>query len=292
MDLIQMKTGVEKMKDKYIEYAKKTFEGNALDIVLNQIDLFYKEDKKIEKNKYTEGENVYLEKGTFIHGIFPGKEIFDYTVENGFIAIEFSDPQRANKIKNSVGMWNLKEDTYLKDYIYNYSGFTITYTIGRGPESKLVSELVPYHKFDEVTEKINDLESVWQYWGDKTKEVSFIPSLVSNKRQIAFILNMKSEYAKELIKADVWNTNLDEETLKPFLDYRYYEKFLDERFNRTKATADRESAIIFGLPKDLIEGVLVGRQVEHDEEKLKYIKSKLNDSYICNLDGKVIVGNK
>lgn len=39
MDLIQMKTGVEKMKDKYIEYAKKTFEGNALDIVLNQIDL-------------------------------------------------------------------------------------------------------------------------------------------------------------------------------------------------------------------------------------------------------------
>ena len=103
---------------------------------------------------------------------------------------------------------------------------------------------------------------------------------------------MKSEYAKELIKADVWNTNLDEETLKPFLDYRYYEKFLDERFNRTKATTDRESAIIFGLPKDLIEGVLVGRQVEHDEEKLKYIKNKLNDCYICNLDGKVIVGNK
>ena len=131
-------------------------------------------------------------------------------------------------------MWNLQKDTYLKDYIYNYSGFTITYTIGRGPESKLVSELVPYHKFDEVTEKINDLENVWQYWGNKTKEVSFIPSLVSNKRQIAFILNMKSEYAKELIKADVWNTNLDEKTLKTFLDYRYYEKFLDERFNRTR----------------------------------------------------------
>lgn len=259
MDLTQMKIGVEKMKDKYIEFAKKTFEGNALDIILNQIDLFYREDKKVEKNKYTEGENVYLEKGTFIHGIFPGKEVFDYTVENGFIAIEFSDPKRANKIKNSVGMWNLQKDTYLKDYIYNYSGFTITYTIGRGPESKLVSELVPYHKFDEVTEKINDLENVWQYWGNKTKEVSFIPSLVSNKRQIAFILNMKSEYAKELIKADVWNTNLDEKTLKTFLDYRYYEKFLDERFNRTPETTDRESAIIFGLPKELIEGVLVGR---------------------------------
>lgn len=28
------------------------------------------------------------------------------------------------------------------------------------------------------------------------------------------------------------------------------------------------------------------------EEKLKYIKNKLKDSYIYNLDGKVIVGNK
>ena len=85
---------------------------------------------------------------------------------------------------------------------------------------------------------------------------------------------MKSEYAKELTKADVWNTNLDEQTLKTFLDYRYYEKFLDERFNRTPETTDRESAIIFGLPKELIEGVLVGRQIEQDEEKLKYIKNK------------------
>ena len=33
MDLTQMKIGVEKMKDKYIEYAKKV-EGNRLDIVL------------------------------------------------------------------------------------------------------------------------------------------------------------------------------------------------------------------------------------------------------------------
>ena len=28
------------------------------------------------------------------------------------------------------------------------------------------------------------------------------------------------------------------------------------------------------------------------EAKLKYIKNNLKDSYICNLDGKVIVGNK
>lgn len=280
------------MKEKYIENAKKRFKGKALDLVLNQIDLFYKEEQNISKNKYKEGDLAFLKKGTFLHGIFEGKEVFDYTVDNGFISVDFTSEERENKISNSVGFWNIKEDMYLKDYINLYSGFTITYTIGRGPNAKQVCDLIPYHKFDEYTERINNDEKVWQYWGDKTKEVSFIPSLVSNKRQIAFILNTESEYAKELLKGDVWNIDLDEETLKPFLDYRYYPKFLDLRFNRDASTTDRESAIIFGLPSSLIEGVLVGRKTENDKEKLEYIKEKLPDCYICNLDGKVIVGNE
>lgn len=67
-----------------------------------------------------------------------------------------------------------------------------------------------------LLKKINNDDDIWTYWGDKTKEVSFLPSLVSNKRQIAFILNMESDYAKELSCADVWNTDFDEEILKPF----------------------------------------------------------------------------
>ena len=57
-------------------------------------------------------------------------------------------------------------------------------------------------------------------------------------------------------------------------------------------TEGRESAIMFGISPILIEGVLVGRKIENDKESLNYIKSKLPDCYICNLDGKVIVGNK
>ena len=53
-------------------------------------------------------------------------------------------------------------------------------------------------------------------------------------------------------------------------------------------TTDRESAIMFGLPSRFIEGVFVGRTVEQDEEILNYIKNKLPDCYICNLDGKII----
>ena len=278
-------------KQNYIEYAKKTFQGKALELVLNNIELFYK-NEKIEKNKYQVGEEVKLKKGTYMHGIPGLLDNFDWIVENGFISNDFTEENIHNKIRHSIGMWVIQKDCLLQDYIKDYSGFTITYTIGRGPGSKEVTKLIPYHKFDEETEKINNDENIWMYWGDQTKEIRFMPSLVSNKRQIAFILNMESDYAKEIIKKDVWNIELVEEELKEFLDYRYYENFLKERVNRTAQTTDRESAIIFGLPSSLIEGVLVGRKLEQDKDSLKHIKEKLPDCYICNIDGKIISGNK
>ena len=279
-------------KNKYLEDINKRFTGKTRDMLIKQVELFYKDSKEIKKNKYAINDDVFLKKGTYIHGIFGELENFDYTIQNGFISTDFTSEPRANKICNSVGMWNIQKDMLLKDYINEYSGFTITYSIGRGPGSKKVSELIPYHKFDEVTEKVNNDEDIWSYSGEQTKEVRFIPSLVSNKRQIAFILNMESDYAKELIKADVWNTKLDEEVLKPFIDYRYLDHFKEERFNRNANTTDRESAIMFGLPSSLIEGVFVGRKIENDQKSLKHIKDKLPDCYICNLDGKVIIGNK
>ena len=48
---------------------------------------------------------------------------------------------------------------------------------------------------------------------------------------------------------------------------------------------------MFGLPISLVKGVFVGRKIENDKASLYYIKSKLPDCYICNLDGKIIVGN-
>jgi len=103
---------------------------------------------------------------------------------------------------------------------------------------------------------------------------------------------MSSKYAKELSKQDIWNTEYSNEILESFIDYRYYPKFKEERFNRIASTTDRESAIMFGLPSSLIEGVFVGRKIEKDLKALEYIKNKLPDCYICNLDGKVIIGNK
>lgn len=274
-------------KDDYIKYISENYKGEAKDVLLKQVELFFL-DEEVTKNKYEIGDLVFLKKGTYIHGIPGLLDNFDWIINNGFIGNDFTNQSVANKIKGSIGMWDIQKDCYLKDYINEYSGFTVVYTIGRGPGSKEVSELIPYHKFDEYTEKLNDREEVWMYWGDQTKEVRFIPSLVANKRQISFILNMESVTAQEMIKNDVWDPAFNEETIKDFIDYRYYEKFLKERNNRNATTTDRESAIMFGLPSRFIEGVFVGRTVEQDEEILNYIKNKLPDCYICNLDGKVI----
>ena len=64
------------------------------------------------------------------------------------------------------------------------------------------------------------------------------------------------------------------------------------RINKTVVTTDRESVIMFGLPASLIEGVHVGKKLEQNKKSLEYIKKRLPDCYICNLDGKVIIGNK
>lgn len=282
------------MKEKYIKYAKNNFKGKALELVLKNIELFYTNNEIINKNKYSLNEDVILKKGTFMHGIREKFGEFDWIVNNGFISSDFSETSEKglNKIKNSVGMWKIKEDILLKDYIFNYSGFTITYKLGRGREAKTISKLIPYHKFDEITEKINDDKDIYIWWGEKTKEVTYLPSLVANKSQIAFILNMDNNLAQQMAIADVWNTDLDEETLIEFLDYRYYPEFLKLRFNKDASTTDREVSIMFGLPSKLIEGVLVGREFEQDLEKLNFIKTKLPDCYICNIDGKVIVANK
>lgn len=277
-------------RENYEKIINKDYADEARKILLNQIDNYY-QIPIYSKMKYNVGDEVILKKGTYLHGVPGMLDNFDWIVENGFIGNDFTNKSTANKINSSIGMWEIKETKSLRAYIEEYSGFTITYTIGRGPGSIEVSELIPYHKFDAYTEKINNREDVWTYWGNQTKEVRFMPSLVSDKRQLAFILNMESSLAKEMKKNDVWNTRFSEETVKSFVDYRYYEKFLFERTNRNPQTTNRETAIIFGLPPTLIEGIFVGRKLETDQKALNYIKEKLPDCYICNLDGKVIVGN-
>lgn len=273
------------IKDKYIKYTEKNFKGKSKELVLNQIDLFY-ENVSIEKKHYNVGDNVFLKKGTFLHGLGLNPNAFDFIVENGFIASDFNENGNTKKIFNSIGMWNLQKDCYLKDYIKLYSGATFTYNVGRGSTAVQKYKVVPFGKVEEYAIELNNKNDVWSWTAEQTKEIRFMPSLASNKVQLGFILNMESDYAKKLSYADFFNKNFDENVLKYFCVKQFLDWFLSHPI--TPLVTDREASIMFGLPSDLIEGIIVGRQYENDDEKLNYIKIKLPDCYICNLDGKVI----
>lgn len=273
-------------KEKYIEYAKETFIGKTLDIVLNQIELFYKGNANIKKNKYSIGDDVFLKKGTFLHGLGNNNNNIDFILNNGFIACEFNGDAKAKKYFNNIGVWNIRQDIFLKDYINLYSGVTLTRNINGVRDYKLI----PHDEIMKMVDELNNDKNVRIWNMQQTKEIKFLPSLHSGLSDYCLILNMESNYAKELSEADIFNPKMDKEILVNFIAEPFVDEFINEPHNAL--TTDRESGIMFGLPVSLVEGILVSRKVENDEESLDYIKSKFPNCYICNLDGKVIVANK
>ena len=101
-----------KTRQEYEQYVNNNFEGEAKELLLKNIALYYQENIEVKKNKYKVGEDVFLKKGTFIHCLGGSKEsyndfkIFDYVCDNGFIGGDFNDRPTV-KILNSVGMWNI-----------------------------------------------------------------------------------------------------------------------------------------------------------------------------------------
>ena len=94
---------------------------------------------------------------------------------------------------------------------------------------------------------------------------------------------------KSLLKGDILNSDtINDNDVKDFINPNYYEKFIKDRKNKDDFFTNRESAILFGIPSNLIEGILVGRKYENNNNILKEIKILLPNCYICNLDGKVI----
>lgn len=238
---------------------------------------------KIVKHSYKIGDDVYLKKGTFMHGTRKGFNEIDSIIENGFLSANVQDYNaRAQKTPYCVSMWNIQNDILLKDYINLYSGMTIKYTdFSDKPQTKLV----PYNLLDDEIEKSRNM-NIWMWTAEQTKEIRFLPSLIRDNNQLAFILNTDNEYAKKMIENDIFNLNFNKKILKTFISKWFINKFIYGK--RDDFTTNRESAIIFGLPSCFVEGIFVGRVLEKDNEKLDVIKKKFPNCYICNLDGKVI----
>ena len=239
---------------------------------------------KLPNHNYKVGDEVILKKETLLHGTYKNIEGLKEIVKDGLISSWFIDG-RLSKYPSSVGVWNLKKDYQLKEYINFYSGGTVKYfnQLDNNKETEVIS-------FSDISTLMNKvIEKGYLAWQmEQTKEARFMPSLVQDKVQIGIIFNGNNDVIKELLKGDILSNGISDEDVKEFVNPDYYEKFIVDRKNKDDFFTDRESAILFGLPANLIEGILVGREYEKDQSKLNEIKKLLPNAYICNLEGKVI----
>lgn len=276
-------------KDEHIKIVNKKFRFHKKikKIILDQIEKFYdaKNSNYTIEPKYKINDTVVLEKNTLLHGTYKNLDGLKEIVKEGLISSWFIDA-RNSKYPGAIGVWNLKRDYLLKDYINFYSGGTVLYYNHNNNDKK--SEIIPYDKLNTFIDKFKGNDYlVWKM--EQTKEARFLPSLVQNQVQIGIIYDSNNDYIKELLKGDILNPdNINDEDSKYFVNKQQYNQFVKERKNKNDFFTDRESAIIFGIPSNFIEGILVGREYEKNEEILNEIKELLPNSYICNLDGKVI----
>lgn len=270
----------------YIEITKNKLSNKSADIMINQIEKYYDVKNYIlPKHNYKIGDEVLLKKGTLLHGTYKNFEGLEEIVKDGLISSWFIDG-RGSKYPSSVGVWNLKKDYKLNEYINFYSGGTIRYF--NQLDSNKETEVISYNDMSNIMNKI--INKGYLAWGiEQTKESRFMPSLVQDKVQIGIIFNGDNEYTKNLLKGDILNVdNINDEDVKEFVNEKYYDQFIIDRKNKDDFFTDRESAILFGIPANLIEGVLVGREYENNEDILNKIKDILPNVYVVNLDGVVI----
>lgn len=279
-------------KEDYIKIVQERLNNNSKKIMIKQINNYYIAKKiATPKHKYSVGDDVYLKKGTLLHGTYKNIDGLKEILKDGLISSWFIDG-RMTKYPSSVGVWNLKKDYLLKDYINFYSGGTILYSgifENEVDTQKNKTAVIPYNEMSNIINITNKVDChMWTL--EQTKEARFMPSLIQNRVQIGIIFNGNNSGIKSLLKGDILNqSNIDDENVKEFVNPNYYANFLKLRKNKDDFFTDRESAILFGIPSNLIEGILVGRKYEKDSKILSEIKELLPTCYICNLDGKVIM---
>lgn len=266
-------------KDFIINNSKKKFDGELLDIILKQIDDYYElaESNYEIENKYNIGDEVILNENHLLHGIRDKVDLLDVFSKRGIISNDYLiDEVSSHAFIYNSGFWSVNDEISLKEFIINYSGMIAKY------DDKW--EQVPYKKLDEFVEKMRSSDA-WLWTAESSMEIRFMPSLAKDNNQIAFILDTSNPLAKKLKENSIFkNSKLDR--------YKYsfiHDKAIKDFENGFKLDVfERADYIIFGFPKNCIEGVLVGRLVENNREYLRKIKDLFPKCYICNLEGKVI----
>lgn len=266
-------------KKDYVLVAKKEFKGKTQECLISQIEEYYRLSDISRKNpKYKVGDIVSLSANTYLHGFGDDIKVFDILAENGLINKDFKFGKTNHFTHHTVSLWHIRKKIKLQDYIVKYSGMSVTY------DNKF--EMVPYGELDQFVEKMKKVPH-WSWTAESSMEIRFMPSLAKDKNQLALIINGRDKNLKDYFAKDLINKDFDFEIAKNFLSEKHGSSAPEKL--RNAPGIQRIAYLLFGIPKTLFEGVLVGRKFEHNKKILKHIKEKLPNCYICNLDGKVIV---
>ena len=280
-------------KKEYLKLTEtKIHNKNSKNLLKKQINNFYDvlENYKPRKHKYKIWDLVKLKKWTLLHWTWKNIEWLEFISKNWLISWQCTW-WRDGKYLYTVWVRNLKKDILLKDYINFYSGWCITYFFWwkNGKQWYSKQKVIP---FNEMNKFLLRLKRIWaNTWTmEQTKESRFMPSLAQDFVQIWIIMNWTNKYAKLLKQWDILSENISLKDAKEFVHPDVYDSFfVPQRWNKDIYFTDRESAILFGIPANLIEWILVWRKYEKNKKILKKIKELLPYAYICNLDGKFIV---
>ena len=261
------------------KYSAKKYKGKIRKLVDNQIDQFFKIENshfELEEHKYKIGDDVKLSTSHYLHGIGNNEKIADFIAEHGILSKEATGDLGNHAFQFVVGLWKVKNNILLSNYIKNYSGMIVRY-------DKTIKQ-IPYKQLDQFVEEMRTIDH-WLWKAESSMEIRFMPSLARDINQIGFILNLDSEYGKSLLLNDINGINFDKKISNYFIKKDLRQNFFD---NKDNTFLERASYVIFGVNKCFIEGIVVGRNFEKNDNMLKHLKSLFPKSYICNLDGKVI----
>lgn len=254
------------------------------ELFIKQVDNYFKyNDNNI--NRYQEGENVLLTKNSLIHGSRIEPKNISMIKENGLIASEFYLTENIVKKKPYiVEFWNVEKNMTLKEFIDVRAGVTIEIIDKDGKIKKDILSSI-----DDISQNLKQIKNYRDFVIYQNQEQRFVPNDYYNNSTMAFIINNDTDKKNEILKNDIFSNGFNRTILEEILPQWYIEKYIDGEFDIHET--GREKGIIFGIPAGLIEGILVNNDIKENKKSLSYIHEVFPNCYICDIKGKVIIGN-
>jgi len=224
-------------------------------ILLEQIDRFNKLNNNYSKvcgPSIDMDGNLIFKKGTLIHGISRySDDKLDSISKTGILTGQAVGKSEDGETYYCADFHRVKEDISVYDYAINFSCNDGRCPFGNNPRFAL--------GFGKTEENI------------KISEDKMDMSL-----SVAFVLT-PNEYNRELLSYDCYRDGTRESDIT-------------KSFINTMPFDDRElgSSILYGVPVNCLEGIIVGGRVLEDKNKIDYLISKFPNCYLISSFGKII----